>query len=215
MSIHVRSFVVAIICSTALGCGSGSEAPVSHTTKPAASSETPPAASGAVTVFPTKVFVGVDEDGAMAPAPVTLSGGSGASWVSSNTAVASVSAMASGAKISAVKTGSSTVTAKVGSASADVAVTVLTYTKAAKAAGQAEYMKAGCDGCHGSADGPDITPSGVGKHTDEQILGAALQAQNPEGGAVDSPNHKFDVTTAIVAYLRSLPAKTDTPKQDN
>ncbi len=211
---HVLAALAAAVCLGALACSGGSNTNTlsGHTAKPAGSST----GDGSVTVFPTKVFVGVDESGSMSPAPVALNGASGtATWSSSDTSIAAVTGDAVSAKISAVKVGGSTVTVKAGSASANVTVTVLSYTSAAVASGQQEYKSAGCDGCHGGADAPDITPSGVGKHTDDQILGAAKDGQNPEGGAISEPNHKFAVSTAVVAYLRSLPAKTATPKDDN
>jgi hypothetical protein len=209
-----RSLLIIAACSGALACSGGAQPSGTTVTHPPKDDGTT-TQSGALTVFPTQVFVGFDEKGPLAQAPVALTGASGSvAWTSADDSVAAVSGSAVSAKISAVKAGSSAITVKAGSASAEVKVTVLSYTAAAVASGEQEYKTAGCAGCHEAADGPDITPSGVGKHTDDQILGAAHDAKNPEGGDIASPNHKFAVTNAVVAYLRSLPAKTDSPKAD-
>ncbi len=63
-------------------------------------------------------------------------------------------------------------------------------------------------GCH-DASGPDVTPSGIGKHTDAQLQATVLSGQNPEGGevAIGAARHSFAMAPmpGIIAYMRSLP----------
>lgn len=212
MFTQLRTFVVVASCAGALACGGGSSS--STTTNKSSSNPSPPPASGTVGVFPTKVFVGVDESGPLSPAPVSVTGASGTTTWSSSDAAVAVTGNAISASISAVKIGAATVTVKAGDGSANVSVTVQKYAASAVTSGKAEFTSAGCAGCH-DGDGPDVTPSGIGKHSDDEILGAFQEGKNPEGGDVDSPNHEFAVSAAVVAYLRSLPARTPTPKQDD
>ena len=104
---------------------------------------------------------------------------------------------------------------KAGKQSATIAVTVLTYPSADVAKGQAEYTAAKCLDCHANTGttGPDITPSGLCKHSDDEILGAVVNSTNPEGGPI-TPAHKYTATAAIIAYMRTLPARTNTPVKD-
>jgi mono/diheme cytochrome c family protein len=202
----------ALLASSAIAaCGGSPDAP-STTTKPASVTSTP---AGDISVFPDKVFVGVDETGkALSAAPVGLTGGAGTvSWISSNTGIATASGNAKAGTIAAKKPGTSTVTVKDGTKTATVLVTVIAYTSADKTAGAAEFAAAKCADCHG-ASGPDITPSGVGKHSDEEILAAVTAGMNPEGGDLEG-GHKYTATPAIVAYLRSIAARTDTPIKDD
>jgi len=196
------AFLVLICGSAAAACSSSSPA------------STPTTGGSDISVFPTKVFVGVDETGkALGSAPVSLTGGGAtATWTSANTATATATGNTTNGKIVGVKAGSSTVTVKSGTKSATIAVTVEVYPAADVTAGTTEYTTGKCDDCHG-ASGTDITPSDLGKHSDDQILGAVLDGMNPEGGAIEGM-HKFTATKAIVAYLRSLPARNDTPVDD-
>ena len=200
-----------LVASTIAACGGSPDAP-SVTTKPSSETSTP---AGDISVFPDKVFVGVDETGkALSAAPVGLTGGAGtASWTSSNTSIATATGNAKTGSISAKKPGTSTVTVKDGTKTATVLVTVIAYKSADKTSGAAEYASAKCADCHG-ASGPDITPSGVGKHSDDEILAAVTQGANPEGGDLEG-GHKYTATPAIVAYLRSIAPRTDTPIKDN
>ena len=204
-------FSLLLASSAIAACGSSPDAP-SISTKPASVTSTP---AGDISVFPDKVFVGVDETGkALSPAPVGLTGGSGTvTWTSSNASVATASGNAKSGAIAAKKSGTTAVTVKDGTKTATVTVTVITYKSADKTAGAAEFAAAKCDGCH-SASGPDITPSGVGKHSDDEILAAVTQGMNPEGGMLEG-GHTYTTTPAIVAYLRSIAARTDTPIKDD
>lgn len=195
------AFLVLVCGSATAACSSSS--PATATTGDAA-----------ITVFPTKVFLGVDETGkALGSAPVSLTGGAAtATWASASTTIATATGNTTNGKIVGVKAGTSTVTVKSGTKSATIAVTVATYTAADATAGKTEYTTGKCDDCHGAA-GTDITPSDLGKHTDAEILGAVVDGMNPEGGAIEGM-HKFTATKAIVAYLRGLPARNDTPVDD-
>ena len=59
----------------------------------------------------------------------------------------------------------------------------------------------------------DISPSGIGKHTDAELLTAVTAGTNPEGGAIEVA-HSFAVAPSsassrgICAYMRSLPPGT-------
>ena len=175
---------------------------------------TPTTSSAQLTVFPTKLFLGVDETGkALGSAPASIAGVSGAvTWTSASATVATATGNATNGKVAGVKAGTTTVTIKSGTSTATIAVTVGTYAAAEATAGKTEYTTAKCDDCH-AASGTDITPSDLGKHTDDQILAAVVDGTNPEGGAIEGM-HKFTATKAIVAYLRSLPARNDTPVED-
>src|SRR5262249_15548339 len=171
-----------------------------------------PTTSG-LTLYPTAAFTGLDES-AKYSVPIAASGAAGITWTSSDPTIATVSGTDSVATITAVKAGTVTITAKAGTATATATITVESFKSADKATGQTAYATANCAGCHG-ASGPDISPSGVGKHTDAQLMACVTQGQNPEGGAVSigAAAHSFAETTAIVAYLRSIPA-AGVPKAD-
>jgi hypothetical protein len=209
MSFSTRSFVlVAILAGSALAaCGSSSDTPIGN--KPASETQT-----AAISVFPDKVTVGIDENGkALAAVPIGLTGATATvTWTSAVESVAKASGGEKFGSITAVKKGESKVTVKAGSKSATVDVTVATYASADVAKGKTEYETAKCTECH-NASGPDITTSGLAKHSDDQILGAVAEGKNPEGGDIEG-GHKYTATNAIVAYLRSLPARTDAPVKD-
>jgi mono/diheme cytochrome c family protein len=197
--------------SVIAACGGSPDAP-SIGTKPASVTSTP---AGDISVFPDKVFVGVDETGkASSAAPVGLTGGVGAvTWTSSNSGIATASGSTKSGAIAAKKPGTTVITVKDGTKTATVSVTVITYKAADKTAGAAEFTAAKCADCHGAA-GPDITPSGVGKHSDEEIVAAVTEGKNPEGGDLEG-GHTYTATPAIVAYLRSIAPRTDTPIKDD
>jgi hypothetical protein len=172
--------------------------------------------AGAPVLFPTAVYTGFDETGHYS-VPVAASGATGLTWSSSDPSVASVSGTDASATITGLKAGSATITASAAGATATVTVTVATYVAADKTAGQAAYGSHGCSnkGCH-DASGPDITPSGIGKHTDAQLIAAATMGANPEGGdiSIGAAAHSFkSVPNGIAAYLRSLPSM-GIPNQD-
>jgi hypothetical protein len=118
----------------------------------------------------------------------------------------------------AVAVGMTTLTATSNGQSFSVPLTVESFTAAQVSTGQSTYMTTGCvaESCH-DATGPDLTPSGLGKHTDLQIEAAITTAANPEGGMLftGSASHSFsiqnDALVGLVAYLRSLPPGTPYP----
>jgi hypothetical protein len=168
-------------------------------------------------LFPTILYVGIESGGHGDTVPVASMGATGIAWASSDATVATVTGDDASATVTAVKAGSATITATGGSM-ATVPVTVLSYMTADRMTGGTYYSAKNCAmaGCH-DASGPDITPSGIGKHTDAQILAAATMGANPEGGdvAIGAANHSFvdPGSAGIAAYLRWLPAK-GIPKAD-
>lgn len=183
----------------------------------AACSSTPatiPVTGTDISVFPTKLYVGVDDSGkAIGSAPVSLVGGSGVvTWTSATTGVATATGNAKTGTVTGVKAGSSVVTVKSGTKTAAVTVTVIQYPAADIAKGQTEYTTLKCDDCH-NVSGSDITPSDIGQHTDAEIMGPITTGVKSEGPTIAVP-HKFTVTAAIIAYMRSVPARSDAPKAD-
>ena len=175
-----------------------------------------PSSPGGLTLFPTTVYTGLDE-GSKYSVPIAASGATGITWSSSDPTIATVTGNDTLATITVVKAGSVTITAKSNGTTATATATAATYTAADKATGQASYTSSGCakSGCHDSA-GPNITPSGIGKHTDAQVLATVTMGANPEGGdiSIGARAHTFaGVSTPIVAYLRSL-AAVGLPNQD-
>jgi hypothetical protein len=164
-------------------------------------------ASG-LAVFPaTTLYTGVDEMKGYSVNVAVLSGSS-LTWSSSDPSVASVTGNDQAATITALKAGTATITASAGGAQASIPLTVSSYTAAGRAAGEADYKANGCADCHDIAGGPDITPSDLGKHTDNEIITAFTTGQNPEGGTIEG-THSFKPTdnAGLVAYLRSLSPK--------
>jgi hypothetical protein len=198
--------------SVFLGCGGG-DMPMAADP----GGGTPPTSTGAAPVlFPTAVNTGFDENGQY-KVPVAASGATGLTWSSSDPTIASVAGTDALAVITGLKAGTATITATAGGKSATVTVTVAAYKAADKTAGQTAYTSNGCNkvGCH-DASGPDITPSGIGKHSDMQITAAATMGANPEGGAISigAAAHSFkNIPNGISPYLRSLPS-LGTPQQD-
>jgi hypothetical protein len=172
--------------------------------------------ASSLSVFSQEVFTGFDENGSYS-VPVALDGSEGKVTWTSSSGTAGVSATADGAMIVGSKSGSAVVTVKDGAGSATVKVNVVSYTAAQRSTGEAELKKVGCNGCHDS--GADITPSGIGKHTRDQIVAAFTMGMNPEGGKIDEGNtpHSFNVDDpdALVAYLRSTAPRTNQPKADD
>src|SRR5262249_26515037 len=110
-----------------------------------------------------------------------------------------------------VAKGSTSISITAGATKLDVAVEVVAYAAGQRALGKTAYDGAKCADCHTS--GPDITPSGIGKHSDDEILGAAMMGKNPEGGNI-AITHAFSVGPEIVAYLRSQPPRDAHPMPD-
>jgi hypothetical protein len=174
----------------------------------------PPPASG-VTLFPTLVYTGVEAGGAAYAVPIAASGATGMRWSSSDATVASVSGNDTLGTVDGVKSGMASVTVDSGSESASAMVVVTSYTAAQRMAGAQSNTKFNCAGCHASM-GLDLSPSGIGKHSDAQIIAAATMGANPEGGdiAIGKAAHSFAADPGVVAWVRSLPA-AGVPHPDN
>jgi hypothetical protein len=175
----------------------------------------PAGAGSALTLFPTAVYTGFEAGGTTYAVPIAASGATGMSWVSSNSSVATVSGSDTVGTVDGVQAGMTQVTASAGMQSASAMVVVTSYAASQRMAGAQSFTKFNCAGCHGGS-GPDITPSGIGKHTDAQILAAATQGANPEGGdiSIGKAAHSFAADPGIVAYVRSL-APAGVPQSDN
>jgi hypothetical protein len=173
-----------------------------------------PSAGGTPTLFPEHVHTGFDQNGSYV-VPVAASGATGVTWTSSDPSVATVTGTDALATVTGLETGTATITAGATS-TASVTVDVKAYVAGDKATGKTAFDTLGCAaaGCH-TPSGPDITPSGVGKHTDAEILAAITAGQNPEGGelSIGAANHSFTADATIIAYLRSI-APTGTPVDD-
>lgn len=141
---------------------------------------------------------------------------SGMSWSSVDPSIATVSGTDELGTVVAVKAGSTTITAKAGGTVMPIPLTVISYTAAQLSAGQSAYQSSNCGSCH-NATGPDISPSDIGKHTDQQIMDAVVSGKNPEGGdvSIGAAAHSFaltgDAKVGIAAYLRSLTPGTPVP----
>jgi hypothetical protein len=167
--------------------------------------------SGTLTVFPTQLFVGVDDAGHGFLAPLTVSGATGIKW-----STTSMDFTVSGDDHGAMVTGISAGTGNIDVVSADgqmftVPVRVRMYTAASVTNGQAGFNSIGCNksGCH-DAQGPNITPSGIGKFDDLPLDYWITMGQSLNGGQTVQ-FHMWNASTGldlqgqmgIVAYLRS------------
>ena len=169
------------------------------------------ASTGTLSLFPESAYAGVDDGGGKYVVPVAVRNGSKVTWKSSDASIATVSGDDASAIIAPVKAGTATITASAGTQSATMTVTVQTYAASARAAGQTAFGTYKCASCHGAADTPDITPSGICKHTDAQIQAAVTQGTNPEGGdiKIGKAAHSFAIAptdaafAGIAAFLRS------------
>jgi hypothetical protein len=152
---------------------------------------------------------------------IAASGSTGVTWKSSDTTIATVAGTDILGTVVALKAGTAIITATGGN-SVSVPLTVMNYAAADLSAGRTAFettYTCAKSGCH-DAMGPDVTPSGVGKHTDAQLQAVVTSGMNPEGGVVSigAAAHSFAIVSGtpayagIVAYMRSLPPGT--PKQD-
>ncbi|MDB4956922.1 MAG: hypothetical protein JWO36_4491 [Myxococcales bacterium] len=171
-----------------------------------------------LTIYPlTTLFSGADPAGGGATYKVTIGakGASGLTWTSTDPTVATVTGTDSLGTVVSLKEGAATITATSAAGShQSLPLLVMSYAASDLAAGQAAYDMYSCakSGCH-DLGGPDITPSGIGKHTDPQLLATVTTGFNPEGGEVSigAAMHSFPIAAGtpeyvgIVAYMRSLP----------
>jgi mono/diheme cytochrome c family protein len=203
----VPSAVCGLLALAAMHCGDGG-ASGANGHGAGSSGVTSP---GALSVFPDTAYTGVDDGGGKYVVPVAVSNGAKVTWSSSDATIATVSGDDASATVSPVKAGTVTITAKAGTQSATMTVTVQTYVASARAAGQTAFATYKCASCHGAAGTPDITPSGICKHTDAQIEAAVTQGTNPEGGdiKIGKAAHSFAIAPSdaafagIAAFLRS------------
>jgi hypothetical protein len=178
-----------------------------------------PSSSGP-SIFPDTQIYGAVYAGGAAPGKVTIAAMNATSltWTSQDPSVASVTGTATLGTVTSLKAGSTMIVASAGGQTMPLPITVNSYTAAQLTAGQSAFQAHNCAsaGCH-SGSGPDISPSDIGKHTDDQIVAAVTQGKNPEGGdvSIGAAAHSFaltgDATVGIAAYLRSLPPGTPTP----
>jgi hypothetical protein len=168
-------------------------------------------------VFPaTQLYSGVNSGGgAQDRVAIAAQDATGIAWSSMDQTIASVTGTDQLASVVANQTGSTMIAATVAGMTFSIPITVNAYDAADLAAGQNAfehtYM---CGGCHSGpgGDGPDITPSGIGKHSDAQILTVVTTGITPEGAPVKigAASHSFAVSPGsaesrgIPAYLRSL-----------
>ena len=181
----------------------------------------PGVGEGTLTVFPSKLYVGVDDAGHGFLAPLQVSGATGITWTSQ-----SADFMVSGDDHGAMVTGITAGNGNINVTSADgqmvtVPVTVRMYTAASVSNGQAGFNQIGCNqsGCH-DANGPNITPSGIGKFDDLPLDYWITMGQSLDGTSTVQ-FHMWNASTGldlqgqmgIVAYLRSqAPNGPPTPK---
>jgi hypothetical protein len=163
----------------------------------------------AMALFPMQVFTAVDDSGGAFTVPIAASGAQSAMWASDAPQIATVTGDDTIGQVRAVSVGDAPIVVAAGGKTVSAMVTVSRYTAAQRAAGQVAFTAHACAGCHDS--GPDISPSGVGKHSEAQLQ-AAFLGMNPEGGPIEGVVHNFvpdsdPASLALVAYLRSLPAR--------
>ncbi len=175
-------------------------------------------------VFPnTTLYSGVESGAGAAQYKVTIAAmnGKGVVWASADASIATVSGTDALGTVTALKAGSTKITATSGGKTVEIPLVVAVYKSSDRAAASSMWSGT-CSkgGCH-DASGPDVSPSGIGKHTDAQIQATVTMGENPEGGEVSigKAAHSFAIATdapayaGIVAQMRSLPPGT--PKQDD
>ena len=173
----------------------------------------PDAPAGAPAVFPDALYLGVEDSGAKYAAPIAVQGGGPMAYSVADVSIASASGDDQLLAVGALHAGATQVVAKNALGQATIGVTVIAYSASARMAGAQAWTKYNCAGCHDS--GPDVTPSGIAKHTDAQLAGVVTMGQNPEGGEVSlgKSQHSFAIASSdpayvgIAAYMRSLPAR--------
>jgi mono/diheme cytochrome c family protein len=163
---------------------------------------------GEAGVYPTEVFTGFDGARDFV-VPVSAHGGK-ATWTAEDEDIVELTPRAEGVEIKSKKAGTTKVTAKIGGKSFSVKVTVKAYPKDAWSAGNAVYNETvRCASCHLKANGPDHSPSEVGRHEDEHLERRILTGESLHGEA-KQPNHAFEdqlqanELEGVVAYLRAL-----------
>jgi hypothetical protein len=158
------------------------------------------------TLFPVKIYTGLDDSGAQYKAPIAATGGTGITWSTSDPNLATVSGDDSIGTVFGVLPGKVTITAESSDGTSVAEANVVAYLVGEKSTGQNIYMVQGCGRASCHADGAsDVTPSGIAEHTDAELTAAIVSGMNPEGNMI--PAHAFPIPPpqqrAIVAFLRS------------
>lgn len=174
-------------------------------------------------VFPSTTLYSGVESGGGATYKVTIAAmnGKGVVWASADPSIATVSGTDALGTVTSLKAGSTMITATAGGTTLSIPLVVASYRSSDRMAASAMWSGT-CSkgGCH-DASGPDVSPSGIAKHTDAQLDTVVTTGMNPEGGAVaiGAAAHSFVIASdspafaGIVATMRSLPPGT--PKQDD
>jgi len=169
------------------------------------------AAAGGLSVVPRKVYVGVDDAGHGFTAPLQASGASGLAW-SATSGAFTVSGDDHGAMVAGISAGHGEiqVTSSDGQ-TVSIPVVIRAYTQASIQSGQAGFAQIGCNrgGCH-DPQGPNITPSGIGKFDDLPLDTWITMGQSLDGGQTVQ-FHQWNETSGlslsgqmgIVGFLRS------------
>ncbi len=162
--------------------------------------------AGPPKVYPTTIYLGVEDSGTRYAAPVAVGGSSPMGYSIADASIAAVSGGDHQVEVAALRGGSTMVVVRNDFGMASAQVSIATYSASARAAGLQAWSAANCAGCHDF--GPDVTPSGIARRTDAQITAAVVSGVNPDGGAIGTA-HSFAVSPpeGIVAFLRSLPAR--------
>jgi hypothetical protein len=183
----MRSMLLACVLSTAACAGGGATAPK---------------------LFPTAVYLGVEDSGAHYSAPIAVDGASPMGYFVADTSIARASGGDQMLEVGALKVGTTSVTVRNDFGEASASVSVATYSATARAAGAQAWSQFNCASCHDF--GPDVTPSGIARRTDQQIAAAVMSGAGPDGGslATGATPHMYATGDGIVAFLRSLPARS-------
>jgi hypothetical protein len=168
--------------------------------------------SDALDVFPdTTLYSGVESGAGAKQYQVTISATAGASvtWQSMDPSIASVTGTNTLGTVSALKVGSTTIVATSGGKSVQIPLTIESYSASDRMSAASMYTTTcAASGCH-DATGPDVSPSGIGKHSDQQLHDVVISGMNPEGGPVSigAAAHSFGTAPmpGMIEYMRSLP----------
>jgi hypothetical protein len=177
-----------------------------------AGDELVPSTSGAraapLEVFPAAAHTGVDDAGAAYRLILLASPGDGETIFSATGAQIRVQGSGQQATVSALAAGAATVLVSRADSRVEVPVRITGYSGAERMLGAAAYARHACQSCH---EAVDISPSGVAEHSDAELIAATVDGVNPEGGPVDSPDHRYALSAAerrgLAAYLRALPPR--------
>ena len=185
----VRHLLVTSVLAFAACGGSGATAPKLH---------------------PDTIYLGVEDSGVKFSAPIAVDGASPMAYSVADGSIAHASGGDQMVEVGALRVGSTTVTVRNDFGQATASVSVAIYAATARAAGEQAWATYNCASCHDF--GADVTPSGIARFSDPQIIAAVQSGTGPSGGALatgGSP-HSFTLSSpdGMVAFLRSLPARS-------